>query len=38
MEVTTRNVVIQFQLHPAMVMVSNVVAVVGAAALEAALP
>lgn len=27
MEVTTRNVVIRFQLHPVMAMVSNVVAV-----------
>lgn len=33
MEVTTRNVVIRFPLHPAMVMV-----IVEAAALEAALP
>lgn len=33
MEVTTRNVVIRFPLHPALVMVTNVVE-----ALEAALP
>lgn len=33
MEVTTRNVVIRFPLHPAMVMVINVVE-----ALEAASP